>query len=103
MCGRYSYTGNPNHVTTRLGIESIPSKPRYNMAPGQQAVIIRALEGERPALDKLQWGLIPFWAKDPSMGFKTINARSSGQGLSLKHRQWILLGLLDQLILQYLL
>ena len=76
MCGRYTYTGNPNHVTTRLGIESIPSKPRYNMAPGQQAVIIRALEGERPALDKLQWGLIPFWAKDPSMGFKTINARS---------------------------
>lgn len=76
MCGRYSYTGNPNHVTTRLGIKSIPSKPRYNVAPGQQAVIIRSVEGERPAMDKLQWGLVPFWAKDPSIGFKTINARS---------------------------
>ena len=76
MCGRYSYTGNPNHVTTRLGIKSIPSKPRYNIAPGQHAVIIRSVEGERPALDQLQWGLIPFWAKDPSIGFKTINARS---------------------------
>lgn len=76
MCGRYSYTGNPNHVTTRLGIKSITSKPRYNVAPGQHAVIIRSVEGERPTLDKLQWGLIPFWAKDPSIGFKTINARS---------------------------
>lgn len=76
MCGRYSYTGNPNQVTTRLGIKSIRSRPRYNVAPGQHAVIIRSVEGERPALDQLQWGLIPFWAKDPSIGFKTINARS---------------------------
>ncbi len=76
MCGRYSYTGNPNHVTTRLGIPSIPSEPRYNIAPGQHAVVIRSVEGHPPALDKLQWGLIPFWAKDPSIAFKTINARS---------------------------
>ena len=76
MCGRYSYTGNPNHVTTRLGIKSVPSEPRYNIAPGQHAVVVRSVEGHRPSLDKLQWGLIPFWAKDPSIGFKTINARS---------------------------
>jgi putative SOS response-associated peptidase YedK len=76
MCGRYSYTGNSNHVTTRLGIKTIPSQARYNIAPGQHAPVIRSVEGHPPMMDQLQWGLVPFWAKDPSIGFRTINARS---------------------------
>jgi len=76
MCGRYSYTGNPNHVTTRLGIRAVPSAPRYNIAPSQFAPVIRSVEGHRPAMDQLMWGLVPFWAKDRSIGQKTINARS---------------------------
>lgn len=26
----------------------------------------------------MKWGLIPFWAKDPKIGYKMINARSEG-------------------------
>jgi putative SOS response-associated peptidase YedK len=27
-------------------------------------------------LDALRWGLIPYWAKDPKIAYKTINARA---------------------------
>jgi putative SOS response-associated peptidase YedK len=51
--------------------------PRYNIAPTQMAPVIRSDRdsGER-RLDLLRWGLIPFWAKDESIGSKMINARS---------------------------
>ena len=50
-------------------------EPRYNLAPTQQALIIRADEqGERELLS-MRWGLLPFWAKDESFSARTINAR----------------------------
>jgi putative SOS response-associated peptidase YedK len=49
--------------------------PRYNIAPTQLAPVVIEEGGERiPRL--MRWGLIPFWAKDESIGFKTINARA---------------------------
>ena len=32
--------------------------------------------GNRAALDALQWGLIPYWAKGPKIAYRTINARA---------------------------
>ena len=49
--------------------------PRFNIAPTQDApVIAQDQDGRRMGL--LRWGLIPSWAKDPSMGSRMINARS---------------------------
>lgn len=49
--------------------------PRYNIAPGSDVLTIGAPEGDaRPAF--LRWGLVPHWAKDASVGFSMINARS---------------------------
>jgi putative SOS response-associated peptidase YedK len=31
---------------------------------------------QQPSLDRLHWGLVPYWAKDEKIGFKTINARA---------------------------
>ena len=52
-------------------------EPRYNVAPSQSVGIIRQdpIKPER-LFSRARWGLIPFWAKDPSIGYKMINARS---------------------------
>jgi putative SOS response-associated peptidase YedK len=47
---------------------------RYNLTPGQGVVAVREHEGQRSAAT-LQWGLIPFWAKDATIGRRLVNAR----------------------------
>jgi putative SOS response-associated peptidase YedK len=60
-----------------FGIQDIPDiKPRYNIAPTQQILVLRNDQNNTPHLDYLRWGLIPHWAKDPSIGNHMINARS---------------------------
>jgi putative SOS response-associated peptidase YedK len=49
-------------------------RPRYNLTPGQAVAVVREREGRR-RVDALQWGLIPFWAKDATIGRRLINAR----------------------------
>ena len=50
-------------------------KPRFNIAPGQFAPVIRLDDG-KPRGNDLRWGLIPCWAKDAKIAFQCINARS---------------------------
>lgn len=46
---------------------------RYNIAPTQN---IAAIQGDGSGkIRKLRWGLVPFWADDPSIGNRMINAR----------------------------
>ena len=51
-------------------------KPRYNIAPTQYIAAIRRDEQDSLDLVTLRWGLVPFWAKDPSIGNRMINARA---------------------------
>jgi putative SOS response-associated peptidase YedK len=49
----------------------------YNIAPSQKVLTIRFNpEMQERSLDALQWGLIPYWAKDPKIAYRTINARA---------------------------
>ena len=75
MCGRYSQTQMLSKLAERFAVKRVPEdiKPRYNIAPTQHAPVIVHL-GER-SLEQYRWGLIPSWAKDPSIGYKMINAR----------------------------
>ncbi len=52
-------------------------EPRYNIAPTQEIVVIRAdpADGHRTAA-LMRWGLIPAWSKEPAGGPPQINARS---------------------------
>ena len=49
--------------------------PSWNVAPTDNLPIVRydSKVGER-SLDLMQWGLVPYWAKDLKIGFSTINA-----------------------------
>jgi putative SOS response-associated peptidase YedK len=76
MCGRYTITVHADTAREALGLASMPADyhPRYNVAPTQPVLAV-ANNGERAA-EWMRWGLIPFWAKDPSIGGRMINARS---------------------------
>jgi putative SOS response-associated peptidase YedK len=79
MCGRYELHTHPAAIALAFGLKSPPAlKPRYNIAPMQPVPIVRRnSEGER-VLAEMRWGLVPRWAKDPSIGAKLINARGEG-------------------------
>ncbi len=47
----------------------------FNVAPTQEVLAIARLSGSN-VLDRYHRGLVPFWATDPSIGQKMINARS---------------------------
>jgi putative SOS response-associated peptidase YedK len=52
----------------------IPLAPRYNIAPSQPIVVL--LGSDPRTLTVVLWGLVPFWAKNPSIGSRLINARA---------------------------
>ncbi len=77
MCGRYELHANPAAVALAFGLAHPPSiHPRYNIAPMQQVPVVRVnAEGQRE-LVQVRWGLVPRWARDPSIAAKMINARA---------------------------
>ena len=77
MCGRFAFY-SPSEATAALfGVEtSTPVEPRYNIAPTQFIAGIRHDDNAQSELVMLRWGLVPFWAKDPSIGNRMINARA---------------------------
>jgi len=76
MCGRFTNTSDPSALAERFAA-TLPDGvlQRYNVAPAQNVLTVRALEGERVA-ELMRWGLVPHWAKDPSVSYKMINARA---------------------------
>ena len=77
MCGRYALHAHPDVVVLKFGLAAAPQlKPRYNIAPTQEAPVIRMDAQRERALALLRWGLVPSWSKDPSIGGRMINARA---------------------------
>ena len=77
MCGRFTQRFTWREIVALLRLEGPPRnfRPRYNLAPGQDAAVLR-LEDGAPRLAMLRWGLIPGWVKDPAIGNRLINARA---------------------------
>lgn len=78
MCGRFSQ-GTPADILAQLfQLADIPSwTPRYNIAPTQLVPTV-VVTSEHPSRQfrAWRWGLIPSWAKDPSIGSRMINAQA---------------------------
>ena len=76
MCGRYELHSHPAAIALAFGLASPPDvHARYNIAPMTEVGIVRVnAEGQRE-LVRVRWGLVPRWAKDPSIGARMINAR----------------------------
>ena len=76
MCGRFQLSGKGKHISERYSVEVFDDiyNPNYNCAPSQNLPIITNINPTK--LSYFKWGLIPFWAKDPKVGFRNINARA---------------------------
>jgi putative SOS response-associated peptidase YedK len=79
MCGRYTLLTPAARLAAKLGVDGLPDNlaPRYNIAPGQDALVIRrAAEGPGREAAALRWGLVPHWSKPGEAVRPLINARS---------------------------
>ncbi|MDX6325164.1 MAG: hypothetical protein QOK15_1518 [Nocardioidaceae bacterium] len=115
MCGRYASSRRPEDLAEEFEIDRAtmtetvtePLAADYNVAPTKEvyAVVERPAAPDEPAggsrrtgegtgeahtqrqLRVLRWGLVPFWAKDPSIGNRMINARMESVGEKPAFRQ----------------
>jgi putative SOS response-associated peptidase YedK len=82
MCGRYAAAKDPAALVEEFEVEEAPDEellPDYNVAPTKKVyLVVDRTRDERVdrALVIGRWGLVPSWAKDPSIGSRMINARA---------------------------
>jgi putative SOS response-associated peptidase YedK len=62
-------------MTLDVGSDNKLFAANYNTAPTHTVPILRHVESV-VIVNPMQWGLVPSWSKDPSVGSKMINARS---------------------------
>lgn len=77
MCGRFTLTADPADLKATfdwVDFGNAELSPRFNIAPTQPIAVIPNTGTNK--LDFFTWGLVPFWAKDPSIGSRMINARA---------------------------
>lgn len=77
MCGRYVVAYDPQTLVAGFSVLRVPPFPkRWNVTPQSPVpVVYETKEGERVA-ELMRWGLVPSWAREPSIGHKLNNARS---------------------------
>jgi putative SOS response-associated peptidase YedK len=86
MCGRYAASRNPDDLVEEFEVVAAPTtvlEPDWNVAPPKEVYAVldrrpRHAEPDDPVRRELavvRWGLVPSWAKDPSIGSRLINAR----------------------------
>ena len=80
VCGRFSMYEDTRRLADRFGVDEVvvdDVRARWNVAPSQPVVTIASSrDGRTRRMGEMRWGLVPFWAKDPSIGNRMINARA---------------------------
>ena len=76
MCGRYSLIADLGELARRFEFDGdwLKFEPAYNVAPTQEVLTVVGGECRRGGF--MRWGLIPYWAKNASIGNGMINARA---------------------------
>ena len=75
MCGRFTLRTPNQIIAEEFMLTTEPQLTfRFNIAPTTDVAVVR-VEEEGRVLSEMRWGLVPFWADDPSMGARMINAR----------------------------
>jgi len=76
MCGRFGLTRPDRLDLERFGVSEMPPQaPRFNIPPSSDILVVRERKGVTEA-EMIRWGLVPSWAKDPSIGHRMANVRS---------------------------
>jgi putative SOS response-associated peptidase YedK len=76
MCGRFSLKADLDELMEAFPDVVFPAElsPRYNIAPSQMVAVVS--NNGQNKVEFFRWGLIPAWAKEPSIGNRMINARA---------------------------
>jgi len=92
MCNRYRLTHAQRYLADRFQAwDDFDEAPRYNIAPTQPVLTVRTEHGKKiRRFAMMRLGLIPHWAKDMSIGTRTLNARSETVTSTPAFRQSIL-------------
>ena len=77
MCGRFVLLTDLSVVEEAFDIQNVACEYRTgnNITPGQQIAAVVRMDNQNNLVG-FRWGLIPSWAKDPSIGNRMFNARS---------------------------
>ncbi|MBI2710215.1 MAG: SOS response-associated peptidase [Actinobacteria bacterium] len=78
MCGRFVSSSPPDEIARYFDVTDVSESvidPSWNVAPTRDVWVVYE-SGEARRLDTFRWGLVPFWAKDPKVGNKMVNARA---------------------------
>jgi putative SOS response-associated peptidase YedK len=95
MCGRYGRRADKQRIAewfqthnTDVFNDPEPLPPSYNIAPQTFQPVVRfdPVSGERE-LTFMRWGLVPFWSRDETAAFNTINAKAETVSTSPAYRE----------------
>src|ERR1700682_6782426 len=88
MCGRFTQQRSDHELAEWFEAEALADDPgaRFNVAPTDPVSIV-VEKDDRRAITAYRWGLVPFWAKDPSIGSRLINARAETLAASNAFRE----------------
>ena len=79
VCGRFVSSTPVNKLADQFLVEEVKvdsHEPSWNVAPTDEVLAVAiGREGARQ-LGSFKWGLVPSWAKDPSVGNRMINLRA---------------------------
>lgn len=77
MCSRYFLDADGHVIAYTFNVPVHDRiRKRFNIAPTQEAPVVRMAESGAREVALLRWGLVPSWAKDLALGNRMINARS---------------------------
>jgi putative SOS response-associated peptidase YedK len=86
MCGRFSLYEPVEDLVERFAVDEVVTDevvPRWNVAPSQGVLAVASSsDGSTRRLGTFRWGLVPSWAKDPSIGNRMVNARAETVAVS---------------------
>ena len=76
MCGRFTLIADLWELALRFEFDGdgLKLESAYNVAPTQNVLTVVGGDTKRGAF--MRWGLIPYWARDASLGNRMINARA---------------------------
>ncbi len=82
MCGRFVVANVGSELVSVLRADVVSDDlpaPSYNIAPTDRAaIVLDSVKSDPPSrrVESAKWGLVPGWAKDPSIGVRAFNARA---------------------------
>lgn len=87
MCGRHALYGPRSRLRDQFGVEPADLEERCNIAPSQDAQIVRCgADGGRERISA-RWGLLQSWVKEPGKLALPNNAKveTAGQKPMFRH------------------